>query len=106
MRLCSLAVCLCVSGLAGCTTGESRKVGNELPEAFRHCSPKQSDGWRLTAPPADISVILAIPAEKGTLDSELRHRGPAETSHEHWFVKDDLHFAVCRHESRALVCER
>jgi hypothetical protein len=97
MRLCSLVLSLCVCGLAGCTTGETRKVAAEIPEAFQHCSPKQSDGWRLSTPPTDSSTILAISAGKGTIDSELGHRDPTHASHEHWFMKDDSHFAVCRH---------
>lgn len=54
-------------------------------------------GWRLIAPPADSASILAIHAEKGTFDSELDHRKPGESIHEHWFEKDDTHVAVCRH---------
>jgi hypothetical protein len=93
----SLVVSLCVCGLVGCTTGETRKAVAELPEAFQHCSPKQTDGWRLSAPPSELSAILSIQAERGTIDSELDHRGSTEAVHEHWFVKDESHFAACRH---------
>ena len=97
MRLCSLVLSFFFCGIAGCLTGETRNVVVELPEAFEHCGPKQSDGWGLSARPSDFSTILAIKVEHGTIDSQLGHQGPAEANHEHWFAKDESHVAVCRH---------
>src|SRR5689334_15808736 len=81
-----LAFALCATVLVGCTTGESRKAADTLPEAFQHCGPPPADGWRLVEPPADSALILAISAEKGTLDGDLGHRTPGESMHEHWFA--------------------
>jgi hypothetical protein len=97
MRLCSLALSFYVVGLVGCAAEDARTTAAPVPEEFQHCTLQQSDGWRITEPPADIAAILAIPVDRGTIDSELGHAAKAEASHEHWFMKDESHLAVCRH---------
>jgi hypothetical protein len=93
----SFVLAIAVNALAGCTTSGARQTVNEPPEAFQHCDPKQSDGWQLSTPPPDFTSILAISIDKGTIDSELGHKGSGEQTHEHWFKKDESQIAVCRH---------
>lgn len=97
MRLSSIAFTAAFIAIAGCATDAPSEESNELTEAFQHCALEQSNGWRLTAPPADFETILAIPAGKSSLGSELAIPYERSRVHEHWFVKDESHVAVCRH---------
>lgn len=95
MRLCSAAVIFVLGGLVACASVDSKV---EVREEFEHCSPTNPESWQLVAAPPDAKEILALPLEKGTLDTELAPIGSdSEQMHEHWFSSDDSHLAVCRH---------
>jgi len=105
MRLCSIATPLAIIVLSACATGATPVDSSKGPaEEFENCGQSQVDGWRVSVPPAGFESILALPAEKGTIDSELGYRSDGPPSHEHWFEKDESHLAICRHLDVANSC--
>jgi len=99
MGLCGAAALIALGGLAGCkSAGPGAGPSTDISEEFEHCTPNDPASWRIIAPPSDAKEILALPMEKGTLDTELAPGGSGrEKVHEHWFSSGDSRLAVCRH---------